>query len=158
MDKPAKRLTREKQFRVRVPIGAIFTRHILFSCLFSWLFIVFLVTSCHSVTRELRTIGTFPISALRPFCTVSFCTVAFLHSVTRPYIIDLCVSSANGPLFSCRPLAEYTKRVELWCHSRAADASDSAPRIIAAEYSSDNTTTALRVFRLEKNDATDVEI
>ena len=28
MDKPAKRLTRERQFRVRVPIGAIFTRHI----------------------------------------------------------------------------------------------------------------------------------
>ena len=28
---------------------------------------------------ELRTKGTFPISALRPFCTVSFCTVALLH-------------------------------------------------------------------------------
>ena len=27
MDKPAERLTREKQFRVRVPIGAIFTRY-----------------------------------------------------------------------------------------------------------------------------------
>ena len=27
MDKPAERLTREKQFWVRVPIGAIFTRH-----------------------------------------------------------------------------------------------------------------------------------
>ena len=30
MDKPADRLTREKQFRVRVPIGAIFiTTHVL---------------------------------------------------------------------------------------------------------------------------------
>ena len=28
MDKPAERLTRGKQFRVRVPIGAIFTRYI----------------------------------------------------------------------------------------------------------------------------------
>ena len=33
-----------------------------------------------TVARELRTIGTFPISALRPFCIV-----AFLHSVTRPF-------------------------------------------------------------------------
>ena len=31
------------------------------------------------MTRELRTIGTFPISALRAFYTVSFCTVAFLY-------------------------------------------------------------------------------
>ena len=29
MDKPAERLTREKQFRVRVPIGAIFTTTII---------------------------------------------------------------------------------------------------------------------------------
>ena len=55
-----------------------YTTYVLsFSCLFSWLFLV--VTSCHSVTRELRTIGTFPISALRPFCTVAFLYCGILH-------------------------------------------------------------------------------
>ena len=37
------------------------------------------ITLSHSVTRELWTIGAFPISALRPFCTVPFCTVAILN-------------------------------------------------------------------------------
>ena len=37
MDKPAERLTREKQFWVRVPIGAIFTRYTTFTFKSSWL-------------------------------------------------------------------------------------------------------------------------
>ena len=52
---------------------------------------LFLVTMLHhtNLKRELRTIVTFPISALWlycavSFCTVAFCTVAFLHSVHTP--------------------------------------------------------------------------
>ena len=37
MDKPAERLTREKQLRVRVPIGAIFTRHTILEINFYYL-------------------------------------------------------------------------------------------------------------------------
>ena len=37
MEKPAERLTREKQFRVRVPIGAIFTRHTILEINFYYL-------------------------------------------------------------------------------------------------------------------------
>ena len=37
LDKPAERLTRKKQFRVRGPIGAIFTRHTILEISFYYI-------------------------------------------------------------------------------------------------------------------------
>ena len=46
----------------------------------------------------------------------------------------------------------FTNRVELWCHSHAANSSDSAPRSIAAEHKPpDRRTTTLCVFLLLQN-------
>ena len=44
MDKPAERLTREKQFQIRVPIGAFFYYYIVFCFISSILIYVYILT------------------------------------------------------------------------------------------------------------------
>ena len=64
------------------------------------------------------------------------------------FAIELCAADASGALSTPRRLMQFTNRVELWCHSRAADASDSATRIFAADYISNGS--PLRVFHLQQ--------
>ena len=64
------------------------------------------------------------------------------------YDIELCAADASGALSSPRQLKQFTNGVEVWCHSRSADASDSAPCIIAVEY---NPTATLREFYLQQD-------
>ena len=69
------------------------------------------------------------------------------------YDIELCAADASGALSSPRRLKQFTNRVTLWCHSRVPDDPlNSAPRIIAAEWNSDDSsTTFLRVFCLQQD-------
>ena len=76
------------------------------------------------------------------FCIRSYC-IDPADSMGK-YAIELCAADASGALSTPRRLMQFTNQVELWCHSRAADASDSAVRIIAAEYILSGST--LRVF------------
>ena len=81
------------------------------------------------------------------FCISSNCTDPADSKVK--YAIELCATDASGALSTPRRLMQFTNDVDLWCHSRAADASHSAVRIFAADYISNKfATEALRVFLL----------
>ena len=81
------------------------------------------------------------------FCIRSYSTDP--EDSKREYAIELCAADASGALSTPRRLMQFTNKVELWCHSRAADASDSATRIFATEYISSGT--ALQVFILQQD-------
>ena len=81
------------------------------------------------------------------FCIRSYCTDP--ADSKGKWAIELCATDASGALSIPRRLMQFTNCVELWCHSRSADASDSATRIFAAEYISSAST--LRVFLLQQD-------
>ena len=81
------------------------------------------------------------------FCISSYCTDP--ADSTVKWGIELCAADASGALSTPRRLMQFTNHVNLWCHSRAADASDSATRIFAAEYISNGS--YLRVFLLQQD-------
>ena len=80
------------------------------------------------------------------FCIRSYCTDPADSKGKSD--IELCAADASGALSTPRRLMQFTNRVELWSHSRAADASDSATRIFAAEYTF-SSGSSLRVFLLQ---------
>ena len=81
------------------------------------------------------------------FCIDSYCTDP--ADSKENHAIELCAADASGALSTPRRLMQFTNSVALWCHSRAADASDSATRIFAAEYIS--SVSSLGVFLLQQN-------
>ena len=85
-------------------------------------------------------------------CISSYCTDP--ADSNGKFAIELCAADASGALSTPRRLMQFTNGVELWCHSRAADASDSATRVFAAEYIVADlifSGSSLRVFLLQQD-------
>ena len=65
----------------------------------------------------------------------------------RKYNIDFCTVDASGTLSSPRRLEQFTNGIDVWCHLRVSEASDSSHRIILARYNEEwNKTLALRMY------------
>ena len=70
----------------------------------------------------------------------------------RKYNIDFCTVDANGTLSSPRRLEQFTNGIDVWCHLRLSEASDSSHRIILAEYDAKwNKTLALRMYLCQQD-------